>query len=392
MDGFLVMESQLIKVEVDENANFHCIVCKAEFLSRTERNEHLETHFVHRSCKNCSRPVIIIGDLEFELHHPTYCKQREPATPVHEDIFEADYSLDEDTDQIVIYKCEDEEAEGEEAEREEAEEEEEQEESDIEFHHKTMQNQIKVNYDDDEANRVLSILKPRKGRLARKAKQKTTKRNTGQSNETIETNSDRVKAESEDDVIKEMNVAMKKRRKQYAKLPKTLPCTMCDAMFGSERTLKIHMNQVHGIKERYICPICQREFKISGNLKQHIETHSDYKRFICNYCGKGFHLPYNLKEHMNTHTGARPYKCETCGKTFGRNTLRQAHMRTHTGEKPYKCDAENCDRAYAYQTDLKRHRRSIHGIILKTFECNICGKIFYENKFLTKHQRTHQNT
>lgn len=134
-------------------------------------------------------------------------------------------------------------------------------------------------------------------------------------------------SDSEFDAFKQIDADRRKRRRRYAKLPKTIPCTMCDTMFGSERTLKIHMNQVHGIKERHICPICSREFKIGGNLKQHIETHSDHKRFICNYCGKGFHLPYNLKEHMNSHTGARPYKCETCGKTFGRNTLKQSHMR-----------------------------------------------------------------
>lgn len=286
---------------MEENANFHCIVCKAEFLSRTERNEHLETHFVHRSCKHCSRPVIIIGDLEFELHHPTYCKTIETMPG---DNFEGDYSIYENSQQNDIYKYEVEEEQIE-AEEEADVEEEGEEESDVESLRKTKRNQTKVDYN-EEANEVLSILKPRKERPTRKAKQKSIKRSTKSERNTvkIESNSNNVKADSEDDVIKEMD-AMKKRRKQYAKLPKTVPCTMCDAMFGTERTLKIHMNQVHGIKERYICPICSREFKISGNLKQHIETHSDYKRFICNYCGKGFHLPYNLKEHMHTHTGAR---------------------------------------------------------------------------------------
>lgn len=164
----------------------------------------------------------------------------------------------------------------------------------------------------------LSIVK--KERTPRKVKRKNAKRSAkpehidvengyesnGNENYIIDNYLEqKANTESEDDVIKEMDVAIKKRRKKYTKLPKTVSCTMCDNMFGTERTLKIHMHQVHGVKERYICPICSREFKIGGNLKQHIETHSDYKRFICNYCGKGFHLPYNLKEHMNVHTGAR---------------------------------------------------------------------------------------
>lgn len=65
-------------------------------------------------------------------------------------------------------------------------------------------------------------------------------------------------------------------------------------------------------------------------------------------------------------------------------------LQVHTGEKPYKCESDECDRAYAYKVDLKRHQRSVHGIIDKTFPCPICGKIFYENKYLTKHINVHK--
>lgn len=249
-------------LSVEENANFHCIICKAEFLTRSERNEHLETHFIHRSCKHCSRPVIVIGDLEFELHQPTYCEQTEPE---QDNLFDA---------QNYDYKYEVEEAEEEEA------AEEEQEDEVFVLSRRTKRNQTKVDYE-EKANEIMSILEPKKERPVRKAKRKPIRKYIKV--EKNETNSNDAKVDSEDDVFKEMDVAIKKRRKQYAKLPKTVPCTVCDAMFGTERTLKIHMNQIHGIKERYICPICSREFKISGNLKQHIETHSDYKRFICNY-------------------------------------------------------------------------------------------------------------
>lgn len=292
-------------LSVEENANFHCIVCKAEFLTRSDRNEHLETHFIHRSCKNCCRPVIVIGDLEFELHHPTYCEQSDIK---HEKMFEEDeYSeeeilptcnLEEPNEYIDIKNSEF-----------------------LATNVSSRSNRPKcnVNYvDETEEEESKPIVK--KEKTTRKSKRKSAKKQTPPERVDIENKcestlddefvdssflSRKVEPNSEDDVIKEMDVALKKRRKQYAKLPKTVPCTLCDGMFGTERTLKIHMHQVHGIKERYICPICSREFKIGGNLKQHIETHSDYKRFICNYCGKGFHLPYNLKEHMNTHTGAR---------------------------------------------------------------------------------------
>lgn len=290
---------------MEEKTNFHCIVCKSEFLSRTERNEHLETHFIHRNCKHCCRPVIVIGDLEFELHQPTYCKQ---IKPIHEDVFAGSYFLDEGTQENDDFEREAADIKAPNG-------------SDIEAPGKITRNKTKINYIEETSELTISGSKVKKERPVRKAKRKFGRipTNAGKNDERIyeknDFNSDEdyddikigKKAESEDDIIKEMDVAMKKRRKQYAKLPKTVPCKVptCDAMFGTERTLKIHMHQVHGIKERYICPICSKECKISGNLKQHMETHSNYKRFICNYCGKGFHLPYNLKEHINMHTGAR---------------------------------------------------------------------------------------
>lgn len=274
---------------MEENTNYRCIVCKAEFLTRADRNEHLETHFIHRNCKNCTRPVIVIGDLEFELHHPTHCSQSQLTYNESDEILQPDNNKC-DVDDIKY----DEEG------------------INIESSCKLQRTRSGTRYNELASLPQRQKVKATRRTIRNKTNKKTNKPDEIELGNTNESNLDEewdkcqkaVSSESEDDVIKEMD-AMKKRRRYYAKLPKTVPCNVCEAKFGTERTLKIHMNQVHGIKERYICPICSREFKISGNLKQHIETHSDYKRFICNYCGKGFHLPYNLKEHMNTHTGAR---------------------------------------------------------------------------------------
>lgn len=257
--------------------------------------------------------MIIIGDLEFELHRPTYCK---PTESKQEDIIiddncietiDAEVHENEDNkddcevEEIEPLNCEVEEIDMDPAPTIE------------ELPRNIKRSKVNINYnenhdDDDELenNLVVKIKRPvrrsrrKNGKRNRKIK-KIIKKNTPNSHLDDEEDD----TESDDAIMKQIGVSIKKPRKNYSKLPKTVACTMCDSMFGTERTLKIHMNLVHGIKERYICPICSREFKIGGNLKQHIETHSDYKRFICNYCGKGFHLPYNLKEHMNTHTGAR---------------------------------------------------------------------------------------
>lgn len=327
MENFLSLDNKLIQVEskyrrnnlnsfnridlfnnfllcfiVQADSNHFCIICKASFPSRRDRNDHLETHFVHRNCDYCSKPVLVIGDLEFELHRPTHCKKIEPEIV---DDFDGNTVVDTEIEPPTIESIQ------------------------IEpviikdvlylktgpklVQAPTKRSKTVVNYCELDT-------KVKRKRPVRKQKRSSRNQSTAPlrtEHITIDAGAvddDHVLYDlpqsksdgsgSEDKVVKEMDVALKKRRR-YPRLPKIVPCTECDSMFGSERTLKIHLSQVHGIKEKLICPICSREFKVSGNLKQHIETHSDHKRFICNYCGKGFHLPYNLKEHMNIHTGAR---------------------------------------------------------------------------------------
>lgn len=294
---FIIFDFFLIKFTVEGNTNFNCIVCKAEFFTRTERNEHLETHFVHKNCEHCNKAVIIIGDLEFELHRPTYCKETEENDP-RETVFDA-------TEEHLLYD------ENNDYERIDSD----YLENDIVEIEKPKRSRPAVNYnenivddnmqDEPMPGKILNSASKSQRKSKRSAKTRSTRAKCSEIDIKEEQNEFEVEFDAddavmdqqsesndEDDVVKQLDVALKKRRKQYAKLPKTIPCTMCDTMFGTERTLKIHMSQVHGIKEKYICPICSREFKLGGNLKQHIETHSDYKRFICNYCGKGFHLPY----------------------------------------------------------------------------------------------------
>lgn len=169
-------------------------------------------------------------------------------------------------------------------------------------------------------------------------------------------------------------------------------CDICDKTLGNFSSLRNHILNMHCVSEkteRVSCSECGQTFSTPGNLNSHKKIHLKCKAYVCTYCGRGFNQLHNLKEHTNRHTGDRPYKCERCGKAFGRKTNLTAHTRVHTGEKPFKCNIESCDRAYMFGIDLKRHKYSVHGIFTKKHTCQICNKVYPENKLLKKHLESH---
>lgn len=139
--------------------------------------------------------------------------------------------------------------------------------------------------------------------------------------------------------------------------------------------------------KQLICILCDRAFAKFKYLKKHVtEVHEKVSQYICDVCNKQFNRKANLTEHLLIHEQKYLAKCETCGKSYRTPSALKLHYRTHTKEKPYKCDLCG-EKSYAYNTDLKRHKRSAHGIMGKPFPCNMCTKVFYEPKLLKNHKK-----
>lgn len=167
-------------------------------------------------------------------------------------------------------------------------------------------------------------------------------------------------------------------------------CTTDTAkLYHMKAEVSTHPNTApaHCGREKTMCAICGQTFSTTGNMRKHMNAIHLEKKHECDICGRCFNQAYRLKEHLYSHAGVKPHKCEICAKAFARRELVRAHMRTHTGEKPFKCDIEQCERAYGYQIDLRRHKYGAHGIYFKKYPCPICERIYPENKLLSKHMR-----
>ena len=188
-------------------------------------------------------------------------------------------------------------------------------------------------------------------------------------------------------------------------------CDICNQkVFDSPEALQQHHNENHNViidRSTVLCEICNTKFAHIKYLKKHIsEIHTKATQYVCDTCGKKFNRKSNLKEHLLIHTDLRLSKCDVCEKSYRTPSALKLHYRMHTGksnfderpqgriqlsrlisgEKPYVCNMCHV-KAYSYNTDLKRHKRTVHGVLGKQFDCQICSKIFYEPKLLRYHMR-----
>ncbi|XP_068805004.1 zinc finger protein 142 isoform X1 [Struthio camelus] len=170
----------------------------------------------------------------------------------------------------------------------------------------------------------------------------------------------------------------------------SLQCPNCHKYFTSKSKLKIHMMRETGEKA-HRCPLCHYSSVEKNALNRHMASmHEDISNFYsdvysCPVCEKKFRLSQALKEHLKTHK-AEPKRlscfqggCDYCAedrKEFVRH-LKDAH-----GIKAVECKYHACSLLFGTAEAMEAHRKTHYA-----FHCQQCDFICSNKHVFRKHKK-----
>ncbi|CAH1983465.1 unnamed protein product [Acanthoscelides obtectus] len=177
-----------------------------------------------------------------------------------------------------------------------------------------------------------------------------------------------------------------------------LPCTKCNELFTSKRSLDHHTSRNHPVSDKiHECTHCEYKTTYARNLTTHTTRHHGAK-LTCTKCDVSFALKMSLDNHilqMHPESAAsvshKIYECTHCEyKTTHPGSLPR-HLMKHTGAK-IKC--ANCDASFAHKSSLEDHILQKHpefatALSHKLRKCTQCEYETVHRKTFNRHMMIH---
>lgn len=135
---------------------------------------------------------------------------------------------------------------------------------------------------------------------------------------------------------------------------KAFKCDLCSHSYKRIHSLNVHKKEVHNIgtvkprlrEKKFTCALCDAKFGANTLLQVHLRMHNGEKPFKCFICEKAFAYGYYLKKHLACHSDEKPFKCDVCDMRFANNRYLTKHKkRRHSGDKAVRQtdDSKSCN-------------------------------------------------
>ncbi|TKR94988.1 hypothetical protein L596_009213 [Steinernema carpocapsae] len=116
------------------------------------------------------------------------------------------------------------------------------------------------------------------------------------------------------------------------------------------------------------CGECGKIVAKASDFKRHLVSHSKEKAYVCHVCDARFGLETNLNVHLKSHdeSAEKPeFLCAVCRKTYLSMSSLKLHLRKHTNESPLKCEFPKCGQSFRTSKMRRDHVSRDHKKLVK---------------------------
>ncbi|KAJ0169996.1 hypothetical protein K1T71_014602 [Dendrolimus kikuchii] len=176
-----------------------------------------------------------------------------------------------------------------------------------------------------------------------------------------------------------------------------LLCVVCCRVVPEWNDMLHHLTVIHNINldlayskvipyklsKELKCALCKDSYSNYLQLDGHMNSH--YENYMCSDCGDYFLTQSRLKAHQKTHIVGR-FPCEICHKVFGQEKYKRKHVNSvHYQTLRYRC--AYCDVKFPSEISRQNHLQIEHMDKIKPIHCELCGKVFYWRQYYTAHKK-----
>nr|XP_045007656.1 zinc finger protein 39-like [Jaculus jaculus] len=164
-------------------------------------------------------------------------------------------------------------------------------------------------------------------------------------------------------------------------LTKLQSTRVCKSLCGCNKNKKCSVH--HSVFTGLQSNVCEKCFCSNSNCSLHQKPPTDEKPDEYNVSSEA--IKKSNQKLQRPSKCEKTYECNVCGKIFKHTQNLYAHQRTHTGEKPFEC--KECKKSFSVKSNLIVHQRTHTSE--KPYDCTVCGKAFKQRSHLNVHERIH---